>query len=83
MQFQSLLLPFQTDGVNIAARLEPLAAALLSRQKSGLRLGLSGGKPVASNFTLKLLAGRWSDDVRIEFSGSWGLTILWIYIEGL
>jgi hypothetical protein len=31
---------------------------------------LSGGKPVASNFTLKLVAGRWSDDVRIEFSGN-------------
>jgi hypothetical protein len=31
---------------------------------------LSGGKPVASSFALKLLAGRWSDDVRIEFSGN-------------
>jgi hypothetical protein len=31
---------------------------------------LSGGKPIASNFTLKLLAGKWSDDVRIVFSGN-------------
>lgn len=31
---------------------------------------LSGGKPVASNFSLKLLAGKWSDDVRIVFSGN-------------
>jgi hypothetical protein len=26
---------------------------------------LAGGKPVASNFALKLLAGKWSDEVRI------------------
>jgi hypothetical protein len=31
---------------------------------------LSGGKPVASNFSLRLLAGKWSDDVRIVFSGN-------------
>jgi hypothetical protein len=31
---------------------------------------LSGGKPVASNFTLKLLAGRWSDDAPGSRSGS-------------
>jgi Protein of unknown function (DUF3108) len=30
---------------------------------------LSGGKPVASNFALKLLAGKWSDEVRIVFRG--------------
>jgi hypothetical protein len=30
---------------------------------------LSAGKPVASNFALKLLAGKWSDEVRIVFSG--------------
>lgn len=30
---------------------------------------LPGGKPVASNFALKLLAGKWSDEVRIVFSG--------------
>lgn len=30
---------------------------------------LAGGKPVASNFALKLLAGKWSDEVRIVFSG--------------
>lgn len=31
---------------------------------------LAGGKPVASNFALKLLAGKWSDEVRIVFSGN-------------
>ena len=31
---------------------------------------LSSGKPVASNFSLQLLAGKWSDDVRIVFSGN-------------
>jgi hypothetical protein len=31
---------------------------------------LSGRKPVASNFSLRLLAGKWSDDVRIVFSGN-------------
>jgi Protein of unknown function (DUF3108) len=30
---------------------------------------LSGGKPVASNFALKLSAGKWSDEVRIVFNG--------------
>jgi len=30
---------------------------------------LSGGRPVASNFALKLIAGKWSDDVRILFKG--------------
>jgi Protein of unknown function (DUF3108) len=31
---------------------------------------LSHGKPVASNFQLKLLAGRWSDEIGIVFSGN-------------
>jgi hypothetical protein len=31
---------------------------------------LSNGKPVASNFQLKLLAGKWSDEVGIVFSGN-------------
>jgi Protein of unknown function (DUF3108) len=31
---------------------------------------LSSGKPVPSNFRLKLLAGKWSDDVGIVFSGN-------------
>jgi len=30
---------------------------------------LSGGRPVASNFALKLIAGKWSDDVQILFKG--------------
>ncbi len=30
---------------------------------------ISEGKPVPSNFALKLIAGKWSDDVRIVFSG--------------
>ena len=30
---------------------------------------ISEGKPVPSNFALKLVAGKWSDDVRIVFSG--------------
>ncbi len=30
---------------------------------------MSEGKPVPSNFVLKLFAGKWSDDVRIVFSG--------------
>jgi hypothetical protein len=31
---------------------------------------LSNGKPVASNFQLKLLAGKWSDEIGIVFSGN-------------
>src|SRR5580700_3267852 len=31
---------------------------------------LSGGKPVPSKFQLKLLAGKWSDEVGIMFSGN-------------
>src|ERR1700722_9341643 len=31
---------------------------------------LSGGKPVPSKFQLKLLAGKWSDEVGIVFSGT-------------
>jgi hypothetical protein len=31
---------------------------------------LSNGKPVASKFKLKLLAGKWSDEIGIVFSGS-------------
>jgi hypothetical protein len=31
---------------------------------------LSSGKPVASKFQLKLLAGKWSDDIGIVFSGN-------------
>jgi hypothetical protein len=31
---------------------------------------LSGGKPVPSKFQLKLLAGKWSDDVGIVFTGN-------------
>ncbi len=31
---------------------------------------LSSGKPVASKFQLKLLAGKWSDDITIVFSGN-------------
>jgi Protein of unknown function (DUF3108) len=31
---------------------------------------LSNGKPVASKFQLKLLAGKWSDDIGIVFSGN-------------
>ncbi len=30
---------------------------------------LSEGQPIASNFALKLVAGKWSDEVRILFSG--------------
>jgi hypothetical protein len=30
---------------------------------------ISEGKPLPSNFALKLVAGKWSDDVRIVFSG--------------
>lgn len=30
---------------------------------------LAGGRPVASNFELKLIAGKWSDEVRILFKG--------------
>jgi hypothetical protein len=30
---------------------------------------MSEGKPAPSNFALKLVAGKWSDDVRIVFSG--------------
>jgi len=30
---------------------------------------LSGGRPVASDFALKLIAGKWSDDVQILFKG--------------
>jgi hypothetical protein len=30
---------------------------------------LAGGRPVASNFVLKLIAGKWSDEVRIVFKG--------------
>jgi hypothetical protein len=33
------------------------------------RGSMSGAKPVPTNFTLKVVAGRWSDDVRIVFSG--------------
>jgi Protein of unknown function (DUF3108) len=31
---------------------------------------LSAGKPAPANFALKLVAGKWSDDVRIVFSGN-------------
>jgi Protein of unknown function (DUF3108) len=31
---------------------------------------LSGGEPIASNFALTLIAGRWSDEVRILFRGN-------------
>jgi len=31
---------------------------------------LSGGRPVASNFALTLIAGKWSDEVRILFHGN-------------
>jgi Protein of unknown function (DUF3108) len=31
---------------------------------------LTNGKPAASNFQLKLLAGKWSDEIRIVFSGN-------------
>ena len=31
---------------------------------------LSGGKPVPSKFQLKLLAGKWSDEIGIVFSGN-------------
>jgi Protein of unknown function (DUF3108) len=31
---------------------------------------LSGGEPVASNFALTLIAGKWSDEVRILFHGN-------------
>jgi hypothetical protein len=31
---------------------------------------LSGGEPIASHFALTLIAGKWSDDVRIQFRGN-------------
>jgi Protein of unknown function (DUF3108) len=31
---------------------------------------LTNGKPAASNFQLKLLAGKWSDEIGIVFSGN-------------